>query len=72
MTVAADQQTGGVPGAPLLDVSGMSLEEILLLHDNSLGRTLKRLHGEASSGEKIISAFGNFAPDDDPSPGLAA
>jgi len=71
MTVAADQQTGGVaPGAPQ-DVSNLSLREILS-EGNALDGALERLDRETRSHEDLYAGFANFSPDDDPSPELAA
>jgi hypothetical protein len=67
MSYAADRQTGGVdPSAVLMDVSGMSVREIL--GESALAGALDRLAREASSDEGSFSAFGNFAPDDEPGP----
>ena len=71
MTVAADQQTGGVaPGAPLVDLSGLTMREILGERTAFAG-ALERLKRETGSHEDLYAGFGNFAPDDDPPPQLA-
>jgi hypothetical protein len=70
MSHAADRQTGGVtPNAPLVDVSEMSVREIL--GESALARALERLETETRSPENSYSAFGNFAPDDEPGPAAA-
>ena len=70
MTVAADQQTGGVaPGAPLVDLSGLTMGEILG-ERTAFADALERLKRETRSHEDLYAGFGNFAPDD-PSPQLA-
>ena len=72
MNVAADQQTGGVaPGAPLVDVSEMSVQEILG-ENTALAGALKRLEVETRSHEDLYAGFSNFAPDDSEPPALAA
>jgi hypothetical protein len=72
MTVAADHQTGGVaPGGPLVDVSGMSVRDIFG-EETVLAGALERLEVETRSHEDLFAGFGNFAPDDDPPPTLAA
>ncbi len=68
MNVAADRQTGGVAsGAPLVDVSEMSVQEILS-EETALSAALKRLEVETRSHEDLYAGFGNFAPDDGPEP----
>lgn len=68
MSYAADRQTGGAaPGAPLVDVSDMPLATILG-EGSALAAALERLAVEAASGESAFAAFGNYAPDDEPTP----
>lgn len=67
MTVAADQQTGGVALGAQQDVSNLSVREILS-ERTALAGALERLNRETRSHEDLYAGFGNFAPDDDPSP----
>ena len=68
MSYAADRQTGGAaPSAPLVDVSEMSVRNILG-EESALAGALERLAWETASGEDLFTAFGNFAPDDEPCP----
>ena len=72
MNVAADRQTGGVASdAPLVDVSEMSVQEILG-ENSALAGALKRLEVETRSHEDLYAGFTNFAPDDEPAPWMAA
>jgi FXSXX-COOH protein len=69
MSYAADERTGGVDDRDArLDISTMSLREIL--GESALAGALGRLAQEAAHDEGSYSAFGNFAPDDEPGPAV--
>jgi hypothetical protein len=71
MTVAADQQTGGVDLGAQQDVSDLSVREILS-EQTVLAGALERLNQETRSHEDLYAGFANFAPDDESPPPLAA
>jgi FXSXX-COOH protein len=48
----------------LIDVTGMPLDQLLPSDDSALAASLRNLVIETSRPQEIISAFGNFAPDD--------
>lgn len=65
MSVAADRPTGSEH--LLVDVSGMSLEDILS-EGSALAGALRRLEAETRSHEGLYAGFGNFTPDEEPDP----
>jgi hypothetical protein len=61
MSSAADPSAGG--DSPLLDVSRLSLSEILV-EQSALGGALDRLASRTRADEAFYAAFANFAPDE--------
>jgi FXSXX-COOH protein len=50
--------------SPLVDVTGIPLAELVPSTDTVLAHSLHALVRETSRPQEILSAFGNFAPDD--------
>ena len=56
--------TGDFDHSLLVDVTGIPLAELVPSTDTVLAHSLHALVRETSRPQEILSAFGNFAPDD--------
>ncbi|MEV4350343.1 hypothetical protein AB0J83_38295 [Actinoplanes sp. NPDC049596] len=60
----ADRATGPETASPLIDVTGIPLDQLLPSDDSALAVSLRDLVTMTSRPQEIVAAFGNFAPDD--------
>jgi FXSXX-COOH protein len=59
-----DSGHGDLDHSALVDVTGIPLDQLLPSTESVLARSLQALVRETSRPQEVISAFGNFAPDD--------